>query len=150
MLLTDIEFEKIMKVKKLFIDKKIELTHKNCYNIYNIISQDKKNKFILDVDRRNRIELKKMKLQNRCTNINELLIRVEIDSPPHTNPDSTITSRNHIHIYKEGYGLKWAYNLENFDNKYFKNINDFLNVFTDFCLFCNIDINNINNLQGVI
>ncbi len=42
MLLTDIEFEKIMKVKKLFIDKKIELTHKNCYNIYNIISQDKK------------------------------------------------------------------------------------------------------------
>lgn len=27
--------------------------------------------------------------------------RVDIDSPPHRNPDGTMTSRNHIHIYRE-------------------------------------------------
>jgi len=151
MSITDAEFQKLMKIKKLFIDKKIELVHHNCNKSYNIISEDSKTKFILNVDRRSKIELKKMKLQNRCTNLNELLVRVEIDAPPHTNPDLTITSRNHIHIYRDGYGLKWAYNLENLNNKYFKNITDFLNVFTDFGLFCNMDIdNNINNLQGVI
>ncbi len=62
MILTDTEFEKLMEVKKIFVNKKIELTHKNCYKNYNIISQDKKNKFILDVDRRCRIELKKNKV----------------------------------------------------------------------------------------
>lgn len=41
--------------------------------------------------------------------------RVDIDSPPHRNPDGTMTSRNHIHIYRETDhdtgNLPWAYDL---------------------------------------
>ena len=43
--------------------------------------------------------------------------------------------------------MKWAYDLSNFNDKYFKDLNNFFSIFIDFCLFCNIKL---NNLQGVI
>ena len=64
------------------------------------------------MDRRGRIELSKFKLQNRYALTKLPLVRIDIDSPPHMNPDGTKTSRNHIHIYKDGYDEKFAYTLD--------------------------------------
>lgn len=148
-MLTDKEFKNIMAMKKNFIDSDIKICKIGENISYDLISNDNTRKFKLDIDRRNgRISLNKLKIQNRTDNI--CLIRIDIDSPPHINPDGFITSRNHIHLYKEGYGLKWAVDLKNFHSIYFKNISIFNSLFIDFCSYCNIDINNLNNFQGVI
>lgn len=100
------------------------------------------------MDRRGRIELSKFKLQNRYALTKLPLVRIDIDSPPHMNPYGTKTSRNHIHIYKEvdndTGNLPWAYDLENFAQIKF-NQDDiiFMDIFTGFCEYCNININNV-------
>lgn len=47
----------------------------------------------------------------RYKNIQNLL-RVDLEGPDHDNPDGTVVECPHIHIYKEGYGLSWAYPLQ--------------------------------------
>ena len=38
----------------------------------------------------------------------EILLRLDIDGPTHENPDGTEVACPHLHIYREGYGDKWA------------------------------------------
>ncbi len=148
-MLTNEEFENILNTQKFFINSNIKSCKIGENISYDLISNNDNKKFKLDVDRKTRsISLNKIKIQNRFDSIP--LVRIDIDSPPHMNPDGVIIPRNHIHIYKEGYGLKWAFNLDEFHNIYFKNINIFNNLFIDFCNFCNIDVSKLNNFQGVI
>jgi len=35
-------------------------------------------------------------------------MRLDIDGPPHRNPDESEVPCPHLHIYREGYGDKWA------------------------------------------
>ncbi|WP_341877632.1 DUF6978 family protein [Defluviitalea saccharophila] len=146
MKLSDQDFRYLLSLEKEFLEKNIALPKVNTYVTFNIISTNQKEEFFLDIDRRGRIEFHKTKIQNRY--IREPLIRLEIDAPPHQNPDGTKTSRNHIHIYKENYGLSWAYDLSSFSKELFCDCNNFANVFTDFCKYCNIKLQ--SNLQGVI
>ena len=37
-----------------------------------------------------------------------LLLRLEVDGRPHTNPDGTKVECPHLHKYREGYDDKWA------------------------------------------
>ena len=80
------------------------------------------------------------------------LVRIDIDSPPHLNPDGTKTSRNHIHIYRDvdndTGNLPWAYSLEEFEQiKFNRNNIVFMDILSSFCEYCNISMENI---QGVI
>ena len=104
---------------------------------YDLERKNFKDKFYLDVDRSGRIELLKFKIQNRYAITRLPLVRIDIDSPPHINPDGTKISRNHIHIFRETDNdtgnLPWAYDLENFEGINFdKNNINFMNVFSDF------------------
>lgn len=128
------------------------LTRNGESDVFDLKSISTNDKFFLDVDRRGRIELSKFKLQKRYVLTKLPLVRIDIDSPPHMNPDGTKTSRNHIHIYKEvdndTGNLPWAYDLENFAQIKFNEDNIiFMDIFIGFCEYCNI---NINNVQGVI
>lgn len=145
MTLTDDQFNILMKMEKIF-QKQFDLPGPNESIKLDVISKDKTEKFHLDLDRRGKLELHKCKLQNRYQK--EPIIRLEIDAPPHRNPDGTITSRNHIHIYREGYGLSWAYDISTLDKNLFKNLLNFIDIFTNFCKYCNIKL--IKNIQGVI
>ncbi|NEX77409.1 hypothetical protein G4Z05_00645 [Bacillus thermocopriae] len=73
-------------------------------------SMNKKEKFIIDINRKGQFNLLKCTFQTRYRNSIRLL-RIDIEGPPHENPDGTIVECPHIHIYKEGYELKWAYPL---------------------------------------
>jgi hypothetical protein len=42
---------------------------------------------------------------------NTALVRIDLDGQTHTNPDGHKLNEPHIHIYSEGYALKWAYPL---------------------------------------
>lgn len=35
-------------------------------------------------------------------------MRLDLDGPPHRNPDDEVIPCPHLHIYREGYGDKWA------------------------------------------
>ena len=150
--MTNLEFLQLMELEKDFLKSNICLPGNGESHVFDLKSISTNDKFFLDVDRRGRIELSKFKLQNRYALTKLPLVRIDIDSPPHMNPDGTKTSRNHIHIYKEvdndTGNLPWAYDLENFAQIKFNEDNIiFMDIFTGFCEYCNI---NINNVQGVI
>ena len=71
-----------------------------------LISPDKREHFILDVSRFE-IKMTKATYQKRARQV-IVLMRLDIDGPPHRNPDGEEIPCPHLHIYREGYGDKWA------------------------------------------
>jgi hypothetical protein len=96
-------------------------------------SLDKKEEFYLDIGR-GTINLAKIKNQTRARK-SIVLVRLDIGGSPHRNPDDQEVSGDHIHLYREGYGDKWAYPVP-LDK--FPNINDFWLTIHDFLRYCNV------------
>lgn len=142
--MTDSEFQFLKGLKKVFSESGVKLPANGQNITYDIRSTETRDTFLLDVDRRGRIELSKCKLQHRYTTTKLPLIRVDINSPPHINPDGTVLSRNHIHIFKEidndTGNLPWAYDLETFsDIRFDKDNINLSDIFIQFCGYFNID-----------
>jgi len=107
-----------------------------------LISKDKKESFILDVTR-GKIDLLKGTYQNRTRKVISLL-RLDFGGQPHRNPNGTEVSSPHMHIYREGYGDKWAFDISEIHNLKFSNINDLSITLDEFMAYCNIiDVPNI-------
>lgn len=94
-------------------------------------SPDKKEEFLLDI-RRSSITLNNT-FQNRARKC-IVLCRLELAGPPHINPDGQEMGCPHIHLYKEGYGDKWAYPLPDF----FTNVGDVFLTLHEFMEYCHI------------
>jgi hypothetical protein len=71
-----------------------------------LTSLDKRENFMLDVTRA-QIKLTKATYQNRARQV-IILVRLDLDGPPHRNPDGTEILCPHLHVYREGFGDKWA------------------------------------------
>lgn len=99
-----------------------------------LISINKKEKFTLDITRGN-INLSKGTYQNR-TRIAITLVRLDFGGSPHRNPDDEEIQTPHLHIYRAGYGDKWAYNVP--EDKFPNMNNDPWKTLEDFMKFCNI------------
>ena len=97
MILTNEEFNKLLQLEKIFTTQKIILPTIGTVDSFELTDVNNRIPFLLDIDRRGKIELSKYKIQNRYA-VTEVLVRIDIDSPPHINPDGTKLSRNHIHI----------------------------------------------------
>ena len=99
----------------------------NEYKKIDVLSQDLKHRFLVDINRKGKINAIKCTYQSRYRK-DEILLRLDINGPPHTNPDGQVVSGNHMHIYQEGFGASWAYELpsENFPSA------DLLQCFIDF------------------
>jgi hypothetical protein len=69
-------------------------------------SPDKREQFLLDLSR-GRIDLLKVKMQNRGRQV-VVLVRLDLGGAPHRNPDDEEIPAPHLHVYREGYGDKWA------------------------------------------
>ena len=69
-------------------------------------SLDGREHFFLDLYR-SRINLSKNTFQNRARR-SVILARLDVSGPPHRNPDDEEVPAPHLHIYREGYGDKWA------------------------------------------
>lgn len=149
--LTDIQFEELMNLNKYFTKKNIQLPTAGESESFDLAARETDDKFFLDADRRGRIELK-IKLQTRYALTKLPLVRIDLNSPPHINPDGTKVSRNHIHIYKDSDyntgNLPWAYELNTIDIFAKDDIQaDFMQIFYHFCEYCRIETYSI---QGVI
>ncbi|HEY9899309.1 MAG TPA: hypothetical protein V6D00_09025 [Pantanalinema sp.] len=97
-------------------------------------STDLKEEFVLDV-KRYRIDLVRRTFQNRGR-VSLILARVDLRGPSHDNPDGTEVPPPHIHLYREGYGDKWAFPLPDV----FSNPEDTERTLLDFMGYCNITL----------
>ncbi len=98
-----------------------------------LASNDGRENFLLDVQR-GRIALNKVTFQKRGRQT-IVLVRLDIGGPPHRNPNDEEISCPHIHLYREGYGDKWA---EPISSQYFSKPDDLSITLDDFMSFCNI------------
>lgn len=63
------------------------------------------------------------------------LARLDLDGPPNRNPDGQEIGPRHLYLYREGFGLKWAFEMP--DNK-FSNLTDSFITLKEFLIFCNV------------
>jgi hypothetical protein len=98
-----------------------------------LMSIDKREHFLLDINRSS-INLKKVTHQLRAR-VAIVLLRLDIEGPPHRNPDGQELPCPHLHVYREGYGDKWAYPLS---AAAFSAPTDLWATLTDFMRYCNI------------
>ena len=103
--------------------------------------------FLLDVSRRGSFSLQKYTLNDRFR-ISIVLARVDINPPPHENPDGVKIEGDHIHLFREGFADKWAIKLCDFDTYDFCSCNNIIEYFQAFCGFLNIK--NLPDIQDVI
>lgn len=80
------------------------------------------------------IILSKVKLQTRGRQV-VVLVRLDLGGAPHRNPDGEEISVPHLHIFREGYGDKWAY-LVPTDG--FRAVGDVWMIFEEFLQYCNV------------
>lgn len=94
---------------------------------------------------RNRQELFRLIIERKARKISHakyqtmvrksiILVRLEIDGPPHKNPDKSIVPCPHIHVYREGFGTAWAYPVTD----EFGDTANLMECLQDFMRYCNI------------
>ncbi|MBF0557026.1 MAG: hypothetical protein HQK96_21130 [Nitrospirae bacterium] len=98
-----------------------------------LVSGDRREDFMLDIAR-GRIELTKSTFQNRSRHV-IVLVRLDIGGSHHRNPDDAEVPCPHIHLYKEGFGDKWAFPLP---TDRFTNPGNQLQTLQEFMQYCNI------------
>lgn len=96
-------------------------------------SADKREQFMFDLSR-GRIDLRKVKMQNRGRQV-VVLVRLDLGGAPHRNPDDVEVPAPHLHIYREGFGDKWAVAVP---PDRFRDIGDVWATLEDFLRFCNV------------
>jgi hypothetical protein len=96
-------------------------------------SPDRRENFLLDLSR-GRIDLRKVKLQNRGRQV-VVLVRLDLGGAPHRNPDGEEVPAPHLHLYREGYGDKWAFPIP---ADRFRNPVDVWTAYGNFLLYCNV------------
>ena len=98
-----------------------------------LVSADKRELFALDI-RNGRIDLCKATYQNRARHV-LILVRLDLGERPHRNPDGESIRSPHLHIYREGFGDRWAFSLP---NEVFTAPSDKWQSLQDFMRYCNI------------
>jgi hypothetical protein len=98
-----------------------------------LISADKRENYFLDVWSSGKIFLKG-RLQNRARS-SVILVRVDYGGHPHMNPDGVEVGSPHIHLYKEGMGVKFAFDLP---KELFHHPEDKWDTLQAFMKYCNI------------
>lgn len=98
-----------------------------------LVSTDGDEAFHLDIGR-GRINLAKGKIQNRARTT-MVLARIDFGGPPHRNPDDQDIPCPHLHLYREGFGDRWAVPIP---SDVFTQPTDHWQALIDFMRFCNI------------
>lgn len=107
------------------------------------VSYDNKYKFLIDIKPgRTERRKKQLTLQERY-NKDVILLRLDLNGPPHTNPDGKQLSGNHLHIIKEGYNDRFAYEIP--DN--IVDEDDRLQTLINFLEYCKIENPIFTNME---
>jgi hypothetical protein len=143
-MLTQAEADQFMSMAKHFVRPPATITiPPGADDTYELAGPSNRETFLLDVWR-GTLRLSKLKYQNRVQTA-VILVRLDVDGAPHTNPDGERLSGTHIHLFKEGFDDKWAYPV---DHMIFSMLSDSGTTFHNFCAFCKIEAP--PPVQGVI
>jgi hypothetical protein len=105
--ITQAEADALIEMEKRFVDDKEWIFPAAGERVaFALTSVDKRENFMLDVTRAG-IKLTKATYQNRARQA-IVLMRLDLDGPPHRNPDGNEIECPHLHTYREGFGDKWA------------------------------------------
>lgn len=132
-MLTQAEADALIAMAKTFADAEAISIPPGVDDTRGLIGADPKERFLLDIWR-STFRLSKVRHQTRGRQV-IVLVRLDIDGAPHTNPDGTRLSGTHLHVYREGYDDKWAQPI---DPGRFPDTGDIRRAFEDFCAYCNI------------
>jgi hypothetical protein len=97
-----------------------------------LISRDQRENFDLDIWRSGNVQLKG-RYQNKSRYI-IILARLDFGGQPHRNPDDTEVASPHLHLYREGFSDRWAFELP----VCFTDPADLWKTLHEFMKFCNI------------
>lgn len=95
-------------------------------------SEDGREEFSLDIYN-GKIELTKYTYNTRARKT-VILARLDLGGPPHRNPDGVEMPCPHLHLYREGFGDKWAYKVP----PLFGLMTDAFQSLQEFMTYCNI------------
>ena len=99
-----------------------------------LVSADKREDFILNFRRKKIILEKRNHLIRAKKTI--MLVRLDIDGPPHRNPDGQDMGGTHLHIYNaEKGGDRWAIPVP---TEFFSDLSHPLTTLEDFMRYCNV------------
>jgi hypothetical protein len=134
MALSQAEVESLMSLDKHRVDETVHpFPSPGGHLAIPLLSADKREEFILDISR-NRIELtRKGKYQTRAKTT--VPICRLCFAKPHRNPDGTEIPDTHLHVFRDGYELKWAVPL---DPALFTNPEDRMQLLHEFLAHVNI------------
>ena len=105
---------------------------------YKLVAVDGREEFHLDTWR-GRINLHKYTYHHRGRQV-YTLARLDVGGAPHRNPDGQRIEPPHIHLYREGFGDKWAFPLSQVGLT-LADPHNLLQAFIEFTRFCHIDLN---------
>lgn len=134
LLLTQAEGDALLAMEKLAVGSAdIDLPDLGGTIDLNFISQNGREEFVLNYTRHS-INISKRNHHFRGRRVVGLA-RLDLDGPPHRNPDGQEIGARHLHLYREGFGLKWAFEIP---AERFSNLDDAFQTLEDFMRFCNI------------
>ncbi len=132
--LTQAEADALLGMHKIREDdKEWEYPQTGGKVIIPLISEDRRERFLLDIEQ-GRIDMQKQKLQNRARQV-IILVRLEVRGPTHRNPDDEEIPCPHMHVYRQGYDIKWAYPVP---PDRFPDLSDPWTTLVNFMDYCNV------------
>lgn len=133
-MLTQAEADTLIAMPKRFVNPCVISLPPGVDETHELIGADLRERFLLDLWR-GTMRLSKYKMQARGRII-VVLVRLDINGAPHTNPDGQLLDGTHLHVYREGFDDKWAYPI---DPEVFHDIGNVGFAFEDFCRLCHIE-----------
>ena len=134
MSLTQDEANQYLVMVKYFEERKpIKLGLPTCV-VHELIGEDRRSRFRLETWFHKAVTSRYVYVNSVHASI-ELVRLCAGDRRRHPNPDGTIIRGNHLHVYREGFGTRWAIPLSDCG---FSDIVDFGTVLREFCRYCNI------------
>ncbi|WP_416150209.1 DUF6978 family protein [Salipaludibacillus sp. HK11] len=146
-MLTQAEANELIEVLKKMQCKKylIKFPNPTEYSKIEAVSvKSSKDKFIFDINRKGQYNINKCTYQTRYKKSVRLL-RLDLEGPPHDNPDGTTVECPHIHIYREGYDLSWAFPLPDIIDT---NSEDLIQTLVDFLEYNKVQLSNYSFEEG--
>ena len=132
--LTQVEAEALIALEKRRVDGREWLyPYMGGKVIIPLVSWDMREQFRLDLYR-SKITLSRQTFQNRARGV-VVLVRLDVGGPPHRNPDDVEIHTSHLHVYREGYGDKWAVPAP---PGHFADLTDTWQTLQDFMRYCAI------------
>ncbi len=132
-MLTQVEADALIAMRKTFAEMGAIYLVPGVDSSRELVGDDEQERFLLDVWR-GTFRLSKLRFQERARKV-IVLIRLDVDGSPHTNPDGARLGGTHLHRYREGYEAKWATPI---DRVIFTNPKNPVQTLEEFCRYCSI------------